>query len=326
MATLVTGGTGFVGCNIVKALASRGHDVICLDLVAPSDMVRKYLEHWSSQIEFVQGDILDPADLQRAASGRRVDRIVHAAAFTGIRSDIERDSCRSIVDVNVVGTANMLDLARSVSLERFMYVSSGSVYGEGRKVDEVLTEDGVLTPRGLYASTKYTAELLTRRYGELHEFPAVSVRLTSPFGPMERITGHRALMSVPYEWTGNVVRGEPIRVGDRSPGRDYTYVADSADAVCAVLDAPSLSHDVYNLSTGLWATLGNLADTLKALRPGIEVVEDPSVEFAIMRRGSSRGPMDSARLREDVGFKPRYDLWTGLEEYLRWRETFPFRD
>ncbi len=333
MATLVTGGTGFVGSNIVKTLAQQGHEVVCFDLVAPDTLVRKYLEPWAEQVTFVQGDILDMGDLERAAATQNITRIVHAAVFTAIRPDIEVERSRSIVDVNVVGTANLLDLAQRLSpsarseqaLERFLYVSSGSVYGEGRSADEVLREDTILYPHSLYATTKYASELLTRRYGELHGFQTVSVRLSSPYGPMERVTGHRALMSVLYEWTGNVARGEPVRVGDRSLGRDYTYVADTAAGICAVLNAPSLSYDVYNISTGTWITLGDVIEALQELRPSLQVVDDPSVEFGILRSGVGRGPMDVTRLREDVGFATSFDLVAGLGDYLQWREAFSFR-
>jgi nucleoside-diphosphate-sugar epimerase len=106
MATLVTGGTGFGGSNIVKGLAERGHEVICFDLVAPDALLRKYLEPWSDRIRFLQGDILKVPDLERAAASTNITKVVHAAVFTGIRLDIEKERSRNIVDVNVAGTAN----------------------------------------------------------------------------------------------------------------------------------------------------------------------------------------------------------------------------
>ena len=326
MATLVTGGTGFVGSNIVKTLAQRGHKVVCFDLVAPDAFVRGYMEPLSDAVTFVQGNILKKDDLERVASDHEITKVVHAAVYTAIRPDIEAQQSRSIVDINVAGTANLLDLARGLSLERFLYVSSGAVYGEGRGGHETLPEDATLYPRSLYAATKYTSELLTRRYGELHGFQAVSVRLSSPYGPMERVTGHRALMSVPHVWTGNVIRNEPIRAGDRSLGRDFTYVKDTAEGICAVLDAPSLSHEVYNVSAGQWVTLAEIIDSLQHIRPSIQVVDDPATDFPIMRRGASRGTMDATRLGEDLGFAASFDLASGLSDYLDWRESSHYRD
>ncbi len=181
MATLVTGGTGFVGSNIVRTLAQMGHSVICLDLAAPDALVSGYLEPWTSQVTFVQGDILDQEDVERAAASG-IDKIVHAAVFTGILPEVERGRSRSIVDINLMGTTNLLELARRQSVDRFIYVSSGSVYGDDPGLDEVLHEDTPPDPRSLYAIGKYTSELLTRRYGELHGFQTASVRLGGPYG------------------------------------------------------------------------------------------------------------------------------------------------
>ena len=243
MATLVTGGTGFVGSNIVKALAERGHEVVSFDIVAPNALVEKYLKPWAEQVTFLQGDMLIEADLEPLAA-HGVSKIVHAGVFTGVLPEVEAARSRSIVDINVMATTNLLELASRLSVERFLYVSSGSVYGEGHDPDGTLHEDSPLQPRSLYAVTKYTSELLTRRYGELHGFQTVSVRLGGPYGPMERVTGHRANQSLMKDWTGRLVRDEPIEVSDRTLRRSYTYVPDIAAGICAVLDAPSLSHDV----------------------------------------------------------------------------------
>ena len=326
MSTLVTGGTGFVGCNIVKALAQRGHQVVCFDQVPPESLVKAYHSAHSSSIEYVQGDILNPGDLQRAVAGQQVTKVVHAAVFTGLRQDIERDHCRSIVDINVTGTANLLGLAMELDIERFLYVSSGSVYGEGLDPTKVLREDGQLYPRTLYAVTKYTSELLTRRFGELNGFPTVSTRLSSPYGPMEKVTGHRAIMSVFYEWTRDAVRGDPVRVGDRAAGRDYTYVADTAEAVCSILDSPSLIYSEYNVASGRVHTLDDIAQALQEVRPSVQLVDDPAHEVRSLRPEATRGPMDTTRLREDLGFEPAYDLVAGIREYLNWREASDFRD
>ena len=326
MFTLVTGGTGFVGSNIVKTLAQRGHQVVCFDQVPPDRLVKAYHSANSSSITYAQGDILDPGDLERAVAGRQITKIVHAAVFTGLRHDIERDRSRSIVDINVTGTANLLSLAMGLNLERFLYVSSGSVYGEGLDPAGVLHEENHLYPRTLYALTKYASELLTRRFGELHGFPAVSTRLSAPYGPLERVTGHRAIMSVFYEWTRDAVRGNPIRIGDRAAGRDYTYVADTTEAVCSILDAPSLTYSEYNVSSGNVHTLEEIALALKEVRPSVQIIDDPTYEVRSLRPDAARGPMDTTRLREDLGFEPAYDLVSGIREYLAWREASGFRD
>ena len=303
------------------SLAQRGHDVVCFDVVAADAQVRKYLEPLAGQLTFSQGDILNKGDVERVASQHNITKIVHAAVFTpNVAPTLEVERSRAIVDINVVGTANLLDLACGLSLERFLYVSSEAVYGDSRDLEETLYEDSALDPRNLYAVTKYTSEMLTRRYGQLHGFQTVSARLTSPFGPMERITPYRGRMSLIYEWTGNVVRSEPIRVGDRTIGRDYTYVLDTAAGIFTILDAPSLSYDVYNVSAGRSITPHEVMQVLQEMRPALQVIDEPA------HRGRQGVKEDVARLREDLGFTASFDLASALRDYIQWRETFPFLD
>ena len=319
MKTLVTGGTGFVASNIVRALAEQGEQVVSFDLVPPSDLLRAYIEPWAERVTFIQGDLLSQDELD-AVLEQDIKRIVHAAVFTGLFPNIEAGRSRDIVAINVMGTTNVLEMARKLSIERFLYVSSGAVYGDDHP-DRVLTEESAPRPHTLYAVTKYVSELLTRRYGELHGFPTVSVRLGSPYGPMERVTGHRANQSLLKEWTGNIIRGEPIEVGDRSVEQVFSYVLDIAGGVCAVLNTPSLSYDIYNISTGEKTSLERIIAILRDLHPGLQVLDKPEAEPP---RGGRI--LEVQRLLRDVGFCPRYDLRSGLEEYLAWRRANNFTE
>ena len=326
MATLVTGGTGFVGANIVKELAARGHDVVSLDVLPVDELLLGFMGELAEQVTFVHGDILDLAALDALRSAHSFEKIVHAAVFTVNRTDLETARSKDILDINLTGTGNLLDMARLCHVQRFVYISSGAAYGLCRDPDQTYNEDDAPQPGNLYGITKFASESLTRRYGELHGFSAVSLRLSTPYGPMERVTGHRGNMSTPYQWTGQLLRGEPIKSNDSDHGRDYTYVLDTASAVATVVDADYLPHDLYNVTNGMPVTEGQIQRTLAELFPDTQLVEPDADDSAISSLGPTRGPLSGYRLWHDLGWTPQYDLAEGLTDYVRWRQESGFLD
>ena len=332
MATLVTGGTGFVGANIVRELARAGHEVVSYDLLPADDLVRQFIGEWEGQISFVQGDIRDAGAVSGLANSHRIDKVIHAATYTVNQLALEVERARDVVGINVEGLANVLELARMASARRFLYVSSGAAYGIAAGTDQTYSEDMPVSPDSMYGITKYSGELITRRYGELYGMSTVSVRLSTPYGPMERVTGHRAVMSALYQWTGQVARGEPLQVQtdsfDPEEGRDYTYSVDTARGLQAILDAPELPHDLYNLTSGPWITYREILETLAELAPGSPAPAAVAGGAAARARASvpSRGPLSGHRLRQDLGWQPDYDLRGALVDYLQWRRDSGFTD
>ena len=325
MVTLVTGGTGFVGANIVKDLVQNGHQVVSFDINGPDQLLQDFLGEYSSSVTFVQGDIVDPVSVERLGQDHQIDKIVHAAVYTVNREVLEIERSRDVIAINLEGTANLLELARTQKVSRFIYVSSGAAYGSALPGDQTLNEETPAVPGNLYGITKFASEMITRRYGELHGLSTASVRLSTPYGPMERVTGHRAVMSVFYDWTGRAVRGETIIAEDMDQGRDYIYIADIADGIRAVLDAPALPHGLFNLTTGIWVTFHQILDAVVELSPGISV-ETPAPKTDAGADSYSRGPLSGHRLFDDLGWTPKYDLKTGVANYIQWRKESNFLD
>lgn len=326
MAILVTGGVGFVGANIVKNLANRGHDVVSLDVLPADDLVADFMGDSANRVRFITGSILDVSEIDAIRSEHNIEIVVHAAVFTVNRTDLETARSSDILDINLTGTGNLLEFARLAGVQRFVYISSGAAYGLTRDPDQTYNEDDPPQPGNLYGITKFASELLTRRYGELHGFETVSLRLSTPYGPMERVTGHRDNMSTPFQWTGRVLRGEPIELNDSDHGRDYTYVLDTASAVGEVVDAERLPHDLYNVTNGMPVTEGRIQRTLAELFPETELVAPSDGGAQASSLGPTRGPLSGYRLWHDLGWTPQYDLSAGLADYVRWRRESEFLD
>ena len=326
MATLVTGGTGFVGANIVKDLANNGHDVVSFDINGPDQLLQQFIGEVASKITFVQGDIVDSASIQLLGQGHQIDKIVHAAVYTVNRTALEIERSRDVIAINLEGTANLLELARTQKVTRFVYVSSGAAYGTALPSDQTLNEETPPAPDNLYGITKFSSEMITRRYGELHGLSTVSVRLSTPYGPMERVTGHRAVMSVFYDWIGRAVRGTTISPQDLAGGRDYIYISDIANGIRTVLDATSLPHNLYNITTGIWVTYQQILDAVVELSPETVFEVPPSRPADSVGEGYSRGPLSGHRLFEDLGWTPKFELKEGLADYFKWRKYSGFLD
>ena len=181
-------------------------------------------------------------------------------------------------------------------------------------------------PDFLYGITKYTSELLTRRYSELYGFSSASIRLSTPFGPMERVTNHRGVMSVFHQWTRSAIKGNAIEVSNPHTGRDYTYISDIADGVRTVLDAPELAHDLFNVTAGRWIRYSEILESLRRIIPTVDITVTNSENSVGRSSEPSRGPLSGHRLTEDLGWTPQYDLDAGLNDYINWRKRIGYLD
>jgi UDP-glucose 4-epimerase len=279
----------------------------------------RFLDDVIRQVAFVQADVRDRDAVRNCLRERGVEAVVHAAAITATRPDMERLRSPETVEVNVMGTVAVLEAARVEPLHRIVHVSSGSIYG---RTDPLvpLRETAPANPVGLYPITKWAGEQIARRYAEVHELPVVAVRLTLPFGPMERDTGSRALLSPFAGWIRSALAGEELLLPDLGAGRDYTYAEDVARAIVAVLEGERLRYDTYNVGNGRRHTVAEIVEALREHFPGLRcrvAPEDEAVRLAVGPR-TERGPLDPARLFEDRGYRPSYDLKAGLARTVEW--------
>jgi nucleoside-diphosphate-sugar epimerase len=324
MTTLVTGATGFTGINIVRTLAESGEPVIALGHRPASVECHQFLKGLEEQVQLAVGDVTDTEGILRLAERHKVDRFVHAAAITPSR-DVERSSAQHIVNVNLMGTVNMLEVSRQVSAKRFVFTSSSGIYGAPEDKTASVSEDDPLQLDSLYTICKHASELLVKRYKTLFGLSTVSGRMCAIYGPMERATASRGNPSTIYKLVNALLAHRPVKVRGREFVRDYTHVEDASVIWRHLTLADDLNHDIYNVSAGVTYSLGQVLETLHSLDPTFSYSYASSDEEADIeiRSGGERGALDITRVKTEFGFSPKYDLGRGLASYLEWAQEYP---
>lgn len=324
MTLLITGGTGFVMSNLARHWleSDPAATAIVLDMTPLDPPARHFFAPVQDRLTFVQGDIVDPATWSSLAD-RAITHIAHGATITPTDAR-EHAAPKQIVDVNVMGTVLALDFARSQpGFQRFVYVSSGSVYGEALPgtPDVPVPEDGHIAPIELYAITKYASELITRRYRELFGLQAASVRLSGVYGPMDRVTPARAVECVPYKIAHLALAGKPVRVTALEAGGDFIHAGDVAVALALLLRAPAPRSDVYNVAYGEFSLISEMLDIVREVVPDLqaEVVaaDQADITYRPEQRLARWSDYDITRLRAEVGWQPR-PLREALQSYVHW--------
>ncbi len=330
MSVMVTGGTGFCGINMVKYLAKKGVDAICLGRSAhKEDPLRDwFIEDVKDRVHLVQGDVTDPEGLKEIIKKYDVRKIVHTAAITP-DPETQRNRSSLILSVNIAGTATLLDIARDMELDRVLYTSSAAVVAPNSELEPVDEYWALDLTSGLYPITKYASEQLCEFYGKAYGVDAVSARLGWIYGPMERPVDARSGMSEVYNMVHTVLEGETVRTNDLDRYRDWTHAWDLARAMDMVLESDNLMEPMYNMTCGRSYSGHELVATLREIMGDfdVEVVEDRADANVPVNSVNRRGPMSIRRLTHDTGFEPEISLKDGLASYVEWakkaKELFP---
>ena len=335
MTLMVTGATGFVMSVLARHWldADPRERVVILDAAAPDAAAVRYFASVSDRLDVVVADVTEPATWRDALGGRGITHVVHGATVTplsrGTAAEAEREpeaeNPGRIIDVNVMGTVAVLDWARTLTtLQRFIYVSSGAVYkhhGPDRP-GEPLPEDGYVMPRRLYGISKLASELITERYGDLFRRSTASVRLSSVYGTMDRITPSRNFRHVPNRIAHMAVDGvRRVRVNTLDAVGDYIHVEDVARAIVALLRAPALHHSTYNIAAGTTATIGELvrwaAEKAQGFHAEVTAASDADILQDPTLTGGMWGAYDISRIGAETGWKPR-PVREALHAYMDW--------
>ncbi|HEX5178915.1 MAG TPA: NAD-dependent epimerase/dehydratase family protein [Gemmatimonadaceae bacterium] len=315
---LVTGAAGFIGSHLVDALLARGDRVLGVDNF--DDFYDPAIKRaniagarCSSAFTMAEADVRDLAALGAAMDTIEPDVVVHMAARAGVRPSIAAPALYA--DVNVRGTAALLDAARARGISRAVVASSSSVYGNASRVP-FSEDDAAISPVSPYAATKRAAELLCETFAGLEpRLRIVSLRFFTVYGPRQRPD-----LAI-HKFAALISSGRPIPVyGDGSSSRDYTYVTDTVQGVLGAIERtrdPEVRHEVYNLGESQTTTLSELIALLEDALGRKAMIDrlppqagDVSCTFA-----------DISRARDTLGYAPAVPIRDGIPRFVAW-----FRD
>lgn len=301
---IVTGGAGFIGSHLTDLLLSKGHKVKVIDNLCGGWMKNLREAEKNKNFEFVQADIRNSKDLEGHFEG--VDWVFHLAALADIVPSIEKP--REYFETNVDGTFNVLEASKKADVKRFLYAASSSCYGLAHQYPT--PESAPIQPQYPYALTKYIGEQLVLHWAQVYRFPALSLRLFNVFGPRSRTTGvYGAVFGV---FLAQKLHGKPFTVvGDGKQTRDFTYVADVADAFYTAAQS-DLFNDFMNVGSSGHYSVNRLVELLGGAvtyipkRPG-----EPDCTFA-----------DVSKIHSKLNWKAKVSFEEGVQRILHRIDDF----
>jgi UDP-glucose 4-epimerase len=294
MVVLVTGGSGFIGSHLVDKLCKEGYDVCVFDLIKPH----------RDDVEWVKGDLLDKEAVFR--SFKDVEYVFHLAAIADVNVSLSNPEL--CIQVNEIGTLNVLEAARSLEADRVILASTTWVYG---RVEGVVTEETpIKPPEHLYTATKIAQEHLVTSWNRHYGLPYTILRYDIPYGPRMRSNMAIAI------FVRRAMRREPITVfGDGDQGRCFIYVEDLAEGNIAALSERA-KNQVINLAGREFVTINRVVDELRKIFGNIEVRHEPP------RPGDFRGAVISIeKTRKLLGWEPKTPFDVGLRSYIEYVKT-----
>lgn len=301
----MTGGGGFIGSHIVDALLDKGLRVGVLDSFITGE--KSNLGPNLSRVTLHEGDIRDGPFLRRALSGYQA--VLHQAALVSVTRSVE-DPMQSN-SVNVGGTLNLLEASRNSGVEKFIYASSSSVYGETG--DQMRVESMQPAPVSPYAVSKLAAENYCKVYGKVHSLKTVCLRYFNVYGPRQKSGPYSGVIPA---FVSRLERREPpIIFGDGLQTRDFTFVNDVVSANLLALDRDVPPGEVFNVASGTEVTINELAALLAKLM-GEESIKPTHTD---PRPGDVRNSRaDISKAKGMLGYSPIFSMKEGLGEFIKW--------
>ena len=329
MRILVTGAAGFIGYSTAKRLLARGERVVGVDnlndyysVALKQDRLADLATTFGDSFTFEPIDFADMTALSAFAARHEFDRIVHLGAQAGVRYSIENPA--AYIQANLVGHANLLEVARQRRAAHMVYASSSSVYG-GNTTLPFRVEDRVDHPLSLYAATKKADELMSEVYANLYRLPLTGLRFFTVYGPWGRPD-----MAM-WIFTKALLEGRPLPLFNHGKmRRDFTYIDDIVSGIIACLDGPpagngelkaggsTTPHALYNIGNSRSEDIMHVVALIEQ-----STGRKATFDFAEMQPGDVPDTFaDISAIVRDHGFKPTTSVDVGVPAFVDWYRSY----
>jgi UDP-glucose 4-epimerase len=299
MRVLITG-AGLIGCYTAKELAERGDDVTFFDLQPDVDYLEKVL---GKELPIIRGDIRELPALIEAMQRTQAEVVIHTAGLQGNRTPYFG------FQVNLVGTINVAEAVRLTGVRRLIHASSQGVYDltdPPVPIHEEARRDGRAR---VYQGGKAACEEVLTAYAAVYEFDLALPRFASVYGYGPYTGGGSVGMDM-YAMLEAALSGQPAPMGPGiADANDFVYAKDIAQGLRLLTCATSLSHQAYNLGTGVAATVADIQRGLQKVLGDVRFTRDASTR--------PRPALDISRARNELGYDPQFDVETGLRDFIK---------
>ncbi|MCK5563849.1 MAG: SDR family oxidoreductase [Planctomycetes bacterium] len=303
--SLVTGGAGFIGSNMIRFLLDKGETVRVLDNFETGK--HENLEEIKADIEIIEGDIRDEAVVAKAVKG--VDVVYHLAALGSVPRSI--DDPKTTHEVNVDGTFNVLEACRAAGVRRLVFASSSAIYGECPVLPQ--HEELPIAPISPYGATKAIAEIYFRAYYQTYKFETVCLRYYNVFGPRQDPNSQYAA-AIPLFVSALMRDQQPGIFDDGEQSRGFTYIDNVMNANWLAANAKETHGEALNISTKDAVTVNTVVSTIAEL-----LGKDIAPKYLPPRFGDIKHSLaDVSRAKEVIGYEPLVTFDEGIRKAIDW--------
>ena len=312
MKVLITGGMGVIGAETSRKFVKEGHRPVIFARHRDESLIGDILD----KVDIELGDILDMPRILQAIKKHKVTHVVHTAAFVGA---VSAANPALSIQVNVMGLVNVLEASRALDVQRVVFTSAKGVYGptsgeHGYPTYKPISEDMPKNPKRIYDSAKFMGENICNYYHDNMEIETVSLRFASTYGPGK--TARHGPMAVMSRIVENPAHGLPFKIEQGGDDKDdFIYNKDSANGIYLATVAGKLKSRVFNIGTGVGVTLRDFERVIKRHIPNAVMEVGPGLNFYGFPYPAT-SIYDITRAREELGYKPEYDLEKGIADYL----------